>query len=166
MTPPKSPRNRPRLYLRSGFYEAKRALETYGERLLPGPDTPLGRALHDWRASLIDDLGGEDAISTQQRAVIDAAVRTKLLLDSVDAFVLGMDSPVNKSKRALFGIVKDRQGLADALVRYMKDLGLERRQRDVADLATYLAEKAAAQEREAAVPTEPLEEPDGDDPGR
>jgi hypothetical protein len=152
----------PSLYKRvAPLVAAKRAVSRYGDRVLPGPETPLGRALHEWQTALIDDLGGEDVVTTQQRAIVDAAVHTKLLLDSTDAYVLSMPSPVNKTKRALFAIVKDRQGLADALVRYMKDLGLERRQRDVADLTTYLAEKAAAQEREAAV-----EEPDGDDPGR
>lgn len=113
---------------------AKRAISRYGDRVLPGPDTPLGRALQEWRSSLIADLGGEDTVTTQQRAIVDAAVRTKLLLDSTDAYVLNMPSVVNKTKRALFQIVKDRQGLADALCKYMVVLGLERRARDVQDI--------------------------------
>jgi len=45
------------------------------------------------------DLGG--GVSTQQAAMIDLAVRTKLLLDSTDAALLVQPSPVNARKRAL-----------------------------------------------------------------
>ena len=42
------------------------------------------RALVAWRAEIEADLGGPAAISAQQRAVIDLASTTKLLLDSID----------------------------------------------------------------------------------
>jgi hypothetical protein len=48
--------------------------------------------LHEWRDALVSDLGGVDAISTRQMALVDLAVRTKLLVDSVDAYVLAMPS--------------------------------------------------------------------------
>ncbi len=50
--------------------------------------TTLGKALAQWRADLVADLGGRDAISTQRAAIIDLAVKTKLLLDSIDAWSL------------------------------------------------------------------------------
>jgi len=34
----------------------------------------------------VSELGGKDAVSTQQSAVVELAVRTKLLLDSIDAW--------------------------------------------------------------------------------
>ena len=75
----------PRPYLRSGVHALKKAVVTLGSRALPPKSTALGRALHEWRDSLIADLGGMDTISTQQAALVDLAVRTKLLVDSVDA---------------------------------------------------------------------------------
>jgi len=49
--------------------------------------------LREWRESLVADLGGTDAVTTQQLALVDMAVRSKLLVDSVDAYVLAMASP-------------------------------------------------------------------------
>ena len=57
--------------------------------------------VREWRTSLIADLGGPDAVSTQQLALVEMALRTKLLVDSVDAYVLAMPSPVNRQKRCL-----------------------------------------------------------------
>jgi hypothetical protein len=48
---------------------------------------------------------------------------------------------VNARKRTLLPVVRERQALADALARYLAQLGLERRAKPVADLATYLATK-------------------------
>lgn len=93
--PAPSPQKARRPNLKSGIYTLKKAVQVLGSRMLPSARTPLGRALREWRESLIADLGGPDAISTQQVAVVDMAVRTKLLVDSVDAHVLGM-SVINK----------------------------------------------------------------------
>jgi len=41
-------------------------------------------------------------------------------------------------------VVRERQSLADALVRYLSALGLERKARDVPTLATHLAERWTA----------------------
>jgi hypothetical protein len=46
--------------------------------------TSLGKALDQWKGSLVADLGGMDMISTQELAIVNLAVKTKLLLDSVD----------------------------------------------------------------------------------
>jgi len=62
----------------------KRALRELGDRALDGR-TSVAKALAEWKAELIDDLGGRPAISTQQTAIVDLAVKTKLILDSVDA---------------------------------------------------------------------------------
>lgn len=109
-----------------------------GNRALPTKRTALGRALAEWRSALVADLGGEGHVSTQQLALVDVAVRTKLMLDSVDAYVLGLDALVNKRKRCLWPVVRERQALAGQLQGVLRDLGLERRQRE-ADVATLLA---------------------------
>src|SRR5438034_6216980 len=55
------------------------------------------------------------------------AVRTKLLVDSVDAYVLGMPSPVNRQRRYLHPVVRERASLVGQLQSILRDLGLERR---------------------------------------
>ncbi len=78
----------------------------------------MGEALRAWRADLVADLGGEEAVSTQERAIVDLAIKTYLLLESVDRWLLQQPSLVNKSRRQLFPVVLQRQQLADALARY------------------------------------------------
>jgi hypothetical protein len=87
---------------------------------------------------LVADLGGEEVTSAMQRAVLEVAAKTYLFLESVDRFLLSQESLVNKSRRQLFPVVLQRQQLADALARYMRDLGLERRTREIPALAEYL----------------------------
>lgn len=80
---------------------------------------------------LIRDIGGPEAVSTQQIAVVDLAVKSKLLLDSIDAWLLTQPTLVNARKRSLLPVVRERQALADALSRYLGQLGLERKAADV-----------------------------------
>jgi hypothetical protein len=125
-----------------------------------------GEALRQWRAALVADLGGEEATSAMQRAVLDMAAKTYLFLESVDRFLLTQESLVNKSRRQLFPVVLQRQQLADALARYMGQLGLARRARELPTLASYIARKddlaptpisASAQETKDTAGQAPLE---------
>ena len=111
---------------RHGLTRLKAAVRGLGSRVIDRRTT-LGKALAEWRQQLIQDLGGPDAVSTQARAIVDLAVRTKLLLDSVDAWLLTQPSLINKRARALLPVVRERQRLADSLARYLTLLGLERR---------------------------------------
>ena len=101
----------------------------------------MGKALAEWRAEILQDLGGEEAVSAQCRAVLDVAVTTKLLLGGIDSWLLRQPSLINACKRCLFPVVLQRQQLADALARYMTQLGLERKSKGVTDLKSYLAER-------------------------
>ncbi len=125
---------------RHGLTRLKAAVRGLGGRVVDRRTT-LGKALTEWRQELIGDLGGPDAISTQERAIVDLAVRTKLLLDSVDAWLLTQPSLVNKRARALLPVVRERQQLADGLSRYLQALGLERRAKPVLSLNEYLKGK-------------------------
>jgi hypothetical protein len=128
-------------YKRHGLDRAKRALEEYGTRAIDGP---AAREMAVWRDALVADLGGEDAISTQQLTVIDLAVRTKLLLDGIDAWLLSQNrAPVNMKSHTVWNVVKDRQRLSDSLSRYMEALGLEKRQPPAQDLTAYIEEQYA-----------------------
>jgi hypothetical protein len=57
---------------------------------------------------------------------LDLAAKQKLLLDSIDAWLLTR-SIIDKPKKALIPVVQQRQALADSLARYLQALGLERR---------------------------------------
>ena len=117
-----------------------------GSRALPPSRTALGRELRAWRAALLTDLGGEGAVSTQRETLVDAAVRTKLLVDSIDAYLLGLPSLVDKRHRRLWPVVQQRQALVGQLQSLLRDLGLERRAREAPDLRAYLASRGTTGE--------------------
>jgi hypothetical protein len=111
--------------------DLKKAVKSLGGR---GIDqrTTLGKALTQWRKEVIEDLGGPEAVSTQKQALIDLAVGTKLLLDSIDTWLLKQPSLVNARRRAVLPVVLQRQRLAESLARSLTQLGLERRTRTIA----------------------------------
>ena len=128
-------------------------MRTLGARALPSKSTALGRALHEWREALVSDLGGPDAVSTQQLALVELAVRTKLLVDSVDAYVLAMPSPVNRQRRCLHPVVRERSTLVNQLQSLLRDLGLEKRTKQI-DIALELARLHAAPPQTSSPPHE------------
>src|SRR5262245_19459612 len=109
-----------------GLNSLKKAWSQLGNRAIDGR-SPAGVALRKWRRDLIADLGGDDAVSTQQLALVDLAVKSKLLLDSIDTWLLTPPTLVNARKRSLIPVVLQRQTLADGLARYLSQLGLVRR---------------------------------------
>ena len=121
-----------------GLTLMKRAVKAHGMRSIDGR-TKLAKALDHWRDQLLSDLGGTEQVSTQQLTIINLAVKTKLLLDSIDSWLLQQSTLVNARKRALLPAILQRQSIADALARYMTQLGLERRSKPVLSLSDYLA---------------------------
>lgn len=132
-----TPENRPRSYGKHGAYRLKAALKEAGSRTIDRRTT-VGKALQAWRADLEVDLGGREVLSTQQLGLIELAVRTKLMLDSIDAWILTQGSLVDKRKRALLPVVRERSTLAASFQGLMKDLGLEKRAKPVMSLAEIL----------------------------
>jgi len=65
--------------------------------------------------------------SAQQLAIVDLAGKQKILLGSIDSCLFTQPSLVNSRKRSVIPVVLQRQALADSLVRYLAQLGLERR---------------------------------------
>ncbi len=91
MNPPRPGRKVARSYQRHGLNALNSALETVANR----EDWirslgPVGEALRQWRGELIEAVGGESVASPQERALIELATRTHLMLESVDRFILGM----------------------------------------------------------------------------
>jgi hypothetical protein len=116
---------RPRGYSKHGLTTLKRGVNALGGRVID-KRTTLGKSLAKWRGDLIAELGGNDNISTQQAALIDLTVKSKLLIDSIDAWLLTQPTLINKCKRTLLPVVLQRQTLADGF-HYLSQLGLERR---------------------------------------
>lgn len=137
-------RKRRRGYQKTGLYAAKTALKEFGDRALDGRTGPA-KALAQWRNELIADLGGQVEVSTQELAIIDAAVKTKLLLDSLDAWLLQQSSLINGRKKSVYPVVLQRQQLADALARYMGQLGLKRRAKPTKSLHELLTTESSSQ---------------------
>lgn len=155
-------------YSKHGLTTLKTAVKTLGSRAID-KRTALGKALAQWRAELIGDLGGQHTVTTQQRAVVDVIVKTKLLLDSVDTWILTQGSLVNEKRKAVLPVVLQRQQLADSLVRHLGQLGLERRRADVPDLKAYLEARAKGgagngQGSAPSLPPAPAEAPASTDP--
>jgi len=122
-----------RSYLRSGFY-AKDALT-------PARYTAVGTILAERRASLIDDLGGSEACSTAQLAMVDLVVASWAQLDSVTGYLLTLPSLVDKRHRCVWQVVRDRAALASQLQSLLRDIGLRRRAKEVRTLADLIAER-------------------------
>ena len=121
-----------------GYWAAKRALQRWGDHVIDGRSR-VARMLDEFRDELLRDLGGREAVSQQERVIVDMAVRTHLLVTSVDNYLLSLGSLVNRRKRALWPVVRERVALADSLARYMGQLGLKRREKPIPDLNTYLS---------------------------
>lgn len=121
-----------------GLTTLKKAVKTLGGRVIDRR-TSLGKALDQWRADLIADLGGAEMVSAQELVIVDLAVKTKLLLDSVDAWLFENKALINARKGSLRPVVLQRQQLADALAKYMAQLGLKRRAKPAQSLGALLA---------------------------
>lgn len=136
-TPGRRPAGRKRTRTH-GLHALKAAVRGLGGRIIDRRTT-LGKALAAFRCDLLQDLGGEASVSTQQAALVDVAVRTKLILDSIDTWLLVQPSLVNARRRSAYPVVLQRTAIADSLGRTLERLGLERRMPAAPSLAGYLA---------------------------
>jgi hypothetical protein len=130
---------------RSGIYALRRALDELGSRgELLDESTAVGRELAKWKAALLEDLGGAERVSTQERALVDLVVRDRLLLESVDAWLLGQSKLVNGRRFAIIPALVQRMTIAEGYSRRLQVLGLRRRERPAPSLAEYLRAREAA----------------------
>jgi hypothetical protein len=87
-------------------------------------------------------------LSTQQRALVEVAVRDRLLLESIDSWLLAQPKLVNHRKRELYRAVTERMRVAEGYQRRLQALGLERRARPVPSITEYLEARAQRVEAE------------------
>ena len=126
-----------RPYSFHGLTAMRRAVK----QLAINDETEIGRALMAWRRDLIRDLGGPEVVTTQQLSLIEVAARSKLLLDSVDAWLLRQPSLVSYRHKTLFPVVVQRQSIANGFAHYLSLLGLERKTIPPKSLDSYLSER-------------------------
>ena len=122
---------------RSGL---KGLIKAVNARGLSGIDRRLSasRAVMAWRADLLNDLGGEDNCSTQQKTIVELASRSVLFLNHIDAFLLETPSLINRKAKKILPILLQRQTLCDSLLRQLTALGLQRQAKRLPTLAEYL----------------------------
>jgi hypothetical protein len=114
------------------------------------------QALFAWRGELLNALGGPDNVSPQKAALVETCVRTRLFIDHVDAFLLEQHSLINRKKKTMIPILRERTQLCDSLTKTLCHLGLERVAAPLPSLGEYLdspqhkAAVAAAMAEEAA----------------
>lgn len=137
-----------------GMNALKRAVKTLGSRAVD-KRTAVGKALAAWRADLVQDLGGVENISVQQLALIEEAVTTKLILSSVNAWLLSQRTLVNRRSREVIAAVRDRNSLVTTLRGLLGDLGLERRRPEIPTLSDYLRGREAEPGAAGKVPEQP-----------
>ena len=123
-----------------GTHTLKRAVNELGRRTIDRR-TAVGKALAGWRTELLADPGGIENVSTQELALVEEALKTKLILDSVDAWLLRQPTLINKRCRSVLPAVRDRQALVATLRGLLGDLGLKRRTRMAPTLSEYLEQR-------------------------
>jgi len=122
-----------------GHYQRKAALSRIG---FDGIDrrTSAGREYSERREQIVADAGG--TLSQIKADLVERYMRLCVLIDSLDTWLFQQPSLINKRKRALFPIVKERTHLEDAALRLAQSIGLDRKEKPVPTLAEYLAGKA------------------------
>jgi hypothetical protein len=114
------------------------------KRLIYDTKSAIGRANIELRDNLHDALGGFAACSPQQLLIVDAIVRTAMLLNVADGFLAKIgDKVVNQKYKRMAPIVSQRMQLSDAIVKYLVNLGLERIPKPVPRALDYAASLAA-----------------------
>jgi hypothetical protein len=122
----------------------KRAIAKLGSRAIPG-NTKLGYALKAWRKEVVTSLGGPDNITPQQLAIIEMASMNKMMIGSVDAWIMSQPTLITRN-RTLIPVVLQRQALVNGFCSMMSQLGLKRVQKPVPTLDEIKREILAEQD--------------------
>jgi hypothetical protein len=123
----------------SGLQRLKAGIKTRGMTSIDGR-CRAAKAVKQWKAALVKDLGGAAAISAQRMILIDSVCGTLLLLRHADAFLASLPFAINKSKRTFFPLVSQRMKLQATLHRELSLLGLQRQSAPAKPLAEFIAD--------------------------
>jgi hypothetical protein len=126
--PARPPSNRHvRPYHRSGEHVVTKAVPFLVERVkaprvADDALTPVERGARRWRAEILHDLGGPEAVPAAKLALVEAALGTKIILDSLDRYLFELADIaglVNRRDRRACSIIADRMRVADSLTRQL-----------------------------------------------
>lgn len=123
-----------------GVKALKRAVRTLGGRSID-KRTRVGKRHAHLRDSIIGALGGSAVLTPQKRVLVDEMILTKLMLDSVNAWIVAQPCLINKRNKSVIAAVKDRNTLVNVLRMLLGDLGLERHTTLIPSLTDYLEVK-------------------------
>jgi len=99
----------------------------------------VGVALRQLRQNLGADLGGLKSLSTQQRILLDRAVRKVLILEAMENYVLTRKSLFKRNGELVGCLGKNYLAFSAELRRDLVTLGLKRHTKDL-NLKDYLRE--------------------------
>jgi hypothetical protein len=108
--------------------------------------TKAMRAVTGWKQDLVRDLGGDP--SAQRLTLVDLAAKTMLYLNHIDAWLMQQDSLLNKRKRSILPVLRERQTLCGSLARLLGQLGLDRVERDGGSIPAEWIEKVRPREEQ------------------
>ena len=129
-----------------GHWQRKFALKKRGFGALSLAQRALVR---QWRASIIEDLGGLDNVSELKQNLIDRYLQTSILIQSVDQFFNEQLAKgprkrhplVNRKRHSLYPIVNERNRLLETSLKLAQAIGLDR-QKVTIDIVQELAAMA------------------------
>lgn len=153
-----------RPYSRHGLNAAMVRVKLRGFRAIDRR-TAGARAALAFRDELLSALGGEAEVSPQRRKLVELAVRASLMLDHVDAWLLGRESLVNARSRTLLPVLVQRQALAEHLAKVLDRLGLDRAPKPVPALDAYIRSRYGPDEAAGEASPEPTVRGNGAAPG-
>jgi hypothetical protein len=138
-----------RTYTRSGMHSMRRHLPNVLSRIqdesISRDDLhPVEAAAKDWRDAVIADLGGREACTQTQLALVQAATGSWLILATVDShiFALAADKGlVDRRAHKVHDVILQRQAIADSLTRQLDKLGLQKRKLEPIALDQYVQQK-------------------------
>ena len=93
--------------MRHGLFAAMQRIKLGGLQAID-KRTLAARSLLGWRQELVNALGGEESVTPQEMALVDAVSRTKAIIEHIDAFILSQPSIVNRKRKALIPIIQQR----------------------------------------------------------
>lgn len=134
--------------------------------------TRAGKAVIELRRDLIDDLGGQDQVTTTQKMLVDLVVTDQVFVGSLDAalqaYVLAGGDITDTDKHGRLSvapIIRERAYLADSMTRRMDALGLERRPSTDPNVARVLELARKYGQKGAAAAQGAPAKPKKDEPG-
>ena len=95
---------------------------------------------------MLNHCGGERLVSAVRRRIIERIVFTEYQLDCLDLYLVKLGPRiVNRRKRTLVPIVRERDALVSTLTKLYEQIGLDPRKPPIPTLAEYMATTAKVQ---------------------